>query len=80
MLRVRTLGPFVPVESSGANLCLTEPRRNFCSCAGFSDACITELSTGTAAGVREAPRHQIAEYGAGSLSAAYGDLAATLRL
>jgi len=49
-------------------------------CAGFSDAWTTDPSTCMAAGVREAPRHEIAEYGAGSLSAAYGDLAATLWL
>jgi len=49
-------------------------------CAGFSDACVMEPSTRTTAGVGEAPRHEIAEYGAGRLSAAYGDLATAWRV
>ena len=50
------------------------------NCAGFSDACVMEPSTRTTAGVGEAPRHEIAEYGAGRLSAAYGDLATAWRV
>jgi hypothetical protein len=49
-------------------------------CAGFSDACVMEPSTRTTAGVRETPRHEIAECGAGRLSAVYGDLVTAWRL
>jgi hypothetical protein len=35
---------------------------------------MNEPSTRTIGGVREAPRHEIAGYGARGLSAAYGDL------
>ena len=49
-------------------------------CAGFSDACMTVPSASATGGVGEAPRHEIAEYGALWLSEAYGDLAAAWRL
>jgi hypothetical protein len=46
------------------------------NCAGFSDAGMTMPTTRTVAGVREAPRHEIAGGGRRRCSRRYGDLAA----
>lgn len=59
---------------------LDYPNHRVSSCAGFSDACMTEPSARATGGVREAPRHEIAEYGARRLGAAYGDSAAAWRV
>jgi hypothetical protein len=45
------------------------------SSAGFSDAGMTDHTHGMAAGVREAPRHEIAVGGALRCGRLYGDLA-----
>ena len=49
---------------------------DFRNCAGFSDAGMTMPTTRTVAGVREAPRHEIAGSGHRRCGVRYGDLAA----
>src|SRR5262252_6410546 len=51
------------------------PRPSFDGvCAGFSDACMTPPSTRAEAGVREAPRHEIAVVGSGGAAGSMGIL------